>query len=103
MSEVWIDGAYITSWPKMALTVAVFLVGLLEGATHRSYAAFANGRLSTTTHAVDFAQMLPLLFVTVVCGAFSSQLGLLLVTGFALGDLLIAGPASVTNTLPPGT
>jgi len=95
LSEVWIDGAYLTAWPRAALIapLAVFLLGLLEGATHWSYVAFANGRVSNHIHAIDFAQMLPLLFVAVICGTLSSQLGLLLVTGFALGDLLIAGPA----------
>ena len=46
-----------------------------------------------TRMVIDFIQMLPLLFIAAICGAFSAQLGLMLVTGFALGDLLPAAPA----------
>lgn len=52
----------------------------------------SGGAVSAAFHAVDFVQMLPLLFIAAICGALSSQLGLLMVLGFALGDFFVAAP-----------
>ena len=93
LSEAWFDGAYLTAWPKIAQFAPIFIVvfGLIEGASHWSLQTYAGGNVSSAIHAIDFVQMLPLLFIAVICGALSSQLGMLLVFGFAIGDFLIAG------------
>jgi hypothetical protein len=89
LSEAWFDGVYITAWPRAAVfaPLVVFLIGFFAGTTHWCQWAFAEGRVGPDINVVDFAQMLPLLYVAVICGTLSSQLGLLLVSGFAVGDL----------------
>jgi len=92
LGAAWIDGIYLTAWsPATTLvSISLFLIGLFEGATHWSLLSTAGGVPSATIHAADFSQMLPLLFVAAICGAFSSQFGLVLVAGFALGDFFFA-------------
>ena len=93
VSEAWIDGIYLTAWPRAAviLPIGIFLLGVLEGATHWTFLWSLNGVATTSAHVFDFVQMFPLLYLAVICGALSSQLGLLLVAGFALGDFFIRG------------
>jgi hypothetical protein len=95
LGAAWIDGIYLTTWPRVALLapLILFLFGLFEGATHWSLYSTAEGSVSGSIHAVDFSQMLPLLFLAAICGAFSSQFGLVLVAGFVIGDFFLAAPA----------
>ena len=58
------------------------------GATEVTPAFAGRRHISVTRMVIDFIQMLPLSFIAAICGAFSAQLGLMLATGFALGDLL---------------
>ena len=103
----WSDGIYLTAWPRIAtiLVAAVLLLGFIEGGTHWSVVSLDGYGLSTSVHAVSFAQMLPLLILAVVLGSVSANLGLLLVVGFALGDFFWAGvpfsPWERNLTLPP--
>lgn len=93
LSGAWIDGVYLTAWPRAALfaPIGIFLFGLIEGVSHWSLQTYSGGQVSSNIHALDFVQMLPLLFIAAICGALSAQLGLLLVLGFAIGDFFIAG------------
>jgi hypothetical protein len=89
----WADGTYLTAWPRAAtiLPLAALLLGLTAGATHLSPLTIADS-LSSSIPAVAFLQMVPLLFLGVFLGSLSANLGLTLVLGYGLGDL-IAGPA----------
>jgi hypothetical protein len=93
-SAVWSDGVYLTAWPRVSVLapLVTLLFGILEGATHWSPILVASTRISTEGTAVNFLQMLPLLIVAVVVATLSSNLGIMLVTGFAMGEYLLAGP-----------
>src|SRR5579859_3387415 len=92
LSETWADGIYLTAWPWVATLAPLLLLlfGFLEGATHWSLLindpAIAPGEVPLT-----FTQLLPLIVLTAAVSAFSTNLGLVLVLGYALGDFLIAG------------
>ncbi len=104
---VWSDGAYLTAWPRLATTlvIAVLLFGFIEGGTHWSYRTivgsngFAGNVLAPSATAdgwggptrIVFADNLLLLMVAVGLGSLSANLGLTLVIGYALGDVLLAG------------
>jgi hypothetical protein len=106
---VWCDGMYLTAWPRVAtaLVLVVFVFGFVEGGTHWRYRTivgtngFAGNVLAPMATANDwggptglvFADNLLLLIVAVGLGSLSANLGLTLVVGYALGDLLWAGPA----------
>jgi len=103
----WSDGIYLTAWPRVAtaLVFGVFLFGFVEGSTHWSYRTivgwngFAGNVLAPAATANDwggptrymFADNLVLLMVAVGVGSLSANLGLTLVLGWVLGDL-IYGP-----------
>lgn len=106
----WSDGIYLTAWPRIAtvLVFAVFLFGFAEGTTHWSYRTivgtngFAGNVLAPMatadnwggpTHLV-FADNLVLLMVAIAVGTISSNLGLMLVLGYALGDMLHGAAAT---------
>jgi hypothetical protein len=93
-SAVWSDGIYLTAWPRISLIgpLVALLLGIFEGATHWSPVVLASTRISTEITAVSFMQMVPLLAVAVFVTTLSSNLGLMLVTGFAMGEYLLAGP-----------
>ncbi len=76
----------------MLLPVLALLTGFGEGVTHWSFYTLWDGGTNPRV-AVAFVQMVPLLYLAAVVGAFSAQLGLLLVAGFALGDWFLADPA----------
>src|SRR6478609_2943634 len=104
---VWCDGMYLTAWPRVAsaLVFAVFVFGFVEGGTHWRYRTivgtngFAGNVLAPMGTANDwggptglvFADNLLLLIVAVGLGSLSANLGLTLVVGYALGDILWAG------------
>jgi hypothetical protein len=90
---VWSDGIYLTAWPRVAITLVflVFLFGLVEGGTHWSFVGLNGYGLVGHFHAVSFAEMFPLLVVAVLLGSLSTNLGLMLVIGFALGDFFWSG------------
>ena len=94
LAAAWSDGLYLTSWRRVALALplASFMLGFLKGATHWSPLTIGSTHVSTSIPAVAFLQIYHLLFLAAALGALSAQLGLVLVTGFALGDYLIAGP-----------
>ncbi|MGH7605680.1 MAG: hypothetical protein ACRENK_17010 [Gemmatimonadaceae bacterium] len=105
----WSDGLYLTAWPRLAtlLVFAALAFGFAEGATHWSYLTivgtngFAGNVLAPMATANDwgggahvvFADNLVLLMVAVAVGSLSANLGVTLVLGYALGDILVAGPA----------
>ena len=105
----WSDGIYLTAWPRVAtiLVLAVFLFGFIEGGTHWRYRTivgtngFAGNVLAPMATANDwggptglvFADNLLLLIIAVGLGSLSGNLGITLVLGYALGDILWAGPA----------
>src|SRR3954470_573204 len=100
----WSDGIYLTAWPRVAtvLVFAVFLFGFVEGGTHWRYRTivgtngFAGNVLAPMATANDwggptglvFADNLLLLMIAIAVGTISSNLGLTLVVGYALGDIL---------------
>ena len=94
LSSAWSDGIYLTAWPRAAiiLPVLALLFGFFEGVTHWSPLTVSYTSLSTTVVAVSLMQIFHLLIIAAALGAFSADLGLMLVVGFALGDYLVAGP-----------
>jgi len=100
---VWSDGMYLTAWPRAALVLpwAALLLGFVEGATHWSLLTLGNDKVSLSDPAVIFAQCAPMLFIVALLGSLSAQLGLMLASGYALGDYLIAGPVlTILNPNP---
>ena len=94
----WSDGTYLTAWPRVAtiLPMVVFAIGFLEGATHWTMVQWnpVGAQWSMTyvghgSYAWVFAQILPLLVFAVIAGGLSANLGLMLATGYALGDFLL--------------
>ncbi len=87
-SEVRRDGIYLTRWSVtgIGLPLLAFLLGGFEGATHWT--------INQIPHAqnVAFTEFFPFLLFTAGVGALSSNLGLMLTIGYALGDFVIAGP-----------
>jgi hypothetical protein len=103
LSLAWSNGLYLTAWPRLAvaLPLITLLFGFFEGATHWSPLTIDGSHLSTTLTAVAFMQMFPLLFLAVLLGSLSADLGLMLVLGFALGDYLVAGPVLTIGQWEP--
>ncbi|MGH9515820.1 MAG: hypothetical protein ACRD3P_09120 [Terriglobales bacterium] len=106
LSLAWSDGTYLTAWPRLAtvLPIAVFALGLLEGVTHFTFLWIARGPEFSTQISwifdrtvrdyagpVVFAQMLPLAVLAVALGSIAANLGLALVIGYSLGDILLLG------------
>src|SRR5689334_23786380 len=105
----WSDGIHLTAWPGLAtaLVLAAFVFGFAEGITHWSYRVivgtngFAGNVLAPMATADNwggptrmvFADNLLLLIVALALGTLSANLGITLVLGYALGDLL-RGPAA---------
>ena len=100
---VWSDGIYLTAWPRVALLLpwTALLLGFVEGATHWSLLTIGNDKVSLSFAAVIFAQFVPLLFVAVLLGSTSAHLGLMVISGYALGDYLIAGPFLTISSWNP--
>jgi hypothetical protein len=101
-SEAWSDGIYLTAWPlQSALApLVVLLIGLIEGVTHWS---LINDSISFGQPAIAFTELLPLMIFTAAVGAISANLGLMVVLGYAIGDLFIFGSISANTaalTLP---
>jgi hypothetical protein len=99
LSEAWYDGIYLTAWPRVALVVPALALafGLLEGITH--WTLLPGDTIVGGEPVVAFTELLVFMVVVAAASALSANLGLLLVGGYALGDLLIAGP-QVTLGLP---
>src|SRR5437588_3875172 len=97
VSETWSDGIYLTAWPlpSVLAPLLVLLIGLIEGATHWSF--LINDTVSFGQPAIAFTELLPLMIFTAAMGAISANLGLMLVLGYALGDLLIFGSISANT------
>lgn len=97
LSAAWVDGVYLTAWPRAAmfLSVASLILGFTVGATHWSFWTIdATGG----SQAVAFSQMLPLLLVAVAVGSLSGNAGTMLVLGYVIGDYLGRRPAvSITR------
>jgi hypothetical protein len=105
----WSDGNYLSAWPRIAtvLVIATLLFGFGEGITHWSYRTIVgtngfSGNVLAPSATADnwggptrlvFAENLLLLMVGVGLGSISANLGLTLVIGYVLGDLL-RGPAA---------
>lgn len=102
LSAAWADGMYLTAWRLGRLLPAiVFLLGLVEGATHLSFFTVGDGIVSATEPTVAFAQNLVLVFLAAAIGSLSANLGLTLVIGYALGDYLLAGPQLTISSEAP--
>jgi hypothetical protein len=93
LADAWTDGSYLLARPAAAfgLPIAMLVVGLIEGTTHWGPFIIGAGSLSTDNPGIVFAQMLPLLVLTVILASLSANLALTLAVGFAIADL-IAGP-----------
>jgi hypothetical protein len=93
LAAAWSDGDYFLKWPilAVALPTAMLVIGLFEGATHWSPLTIGADTLSSSNEPIVFAQMLLFLVLLVVVASLSANLGLILVLGFAVADL-IAGP-----------
>ncbi len=92
LSETWADGIYLTAWPNVAALAPLVLLcfGVLEGAFHWSF--LINDTIASSGEVpVTFTQLLPLMVLTAAVSALSTNFGLVLVLGYALGDFLIAG------------
>ncbi len=91
LSESWYDGIYLTTWPPIAwlAPLVALLLGLAEGATHWT---FTLGQNLAPGQVVIFSQLLPFMVLVALVSALSTNLGLLLTLGFAIGDFVIAGP-----------
>jgi len=101
LSEAWSDGLYLTVRPLAGILapLLVVLIGLAEGATH--WNLLINDTVSSGQLAIAFTELLPLMVFAAVVGAISTNLGLILVLGYAVGDLLIFGSQSA-NVLQLG-
>lgn len=96
LAEAWQDGIYITARPfaSIAAPAIIFLFGFLQGAFHWDF-----GIHSSYAGNISFTGSLPLLLLAAVIGAFSAQLGLMLVLGYGIGDFFIAGPQVSVGSL----
>ena len=94
LSEAWSDGIYLTIWPLVSILtpLLVVVIGLVEGITH--WNLLINDSISSGQIATAFTELLPLMIFAALVGAISANLGLLLVLGYGLGDLLIFGSVS---------
>jgi hypothetical protein len=92
LSEAWYDGIYLTAWPRVALAAPALalLFGLLEGITH--WTLLPGDNVVGGQPVVAFTELLVFMVVVAAASALSANFGLLLVGGYALGDLLFAGP-----------
>jgi len=97
----WSDGTYLTAWPRVAVVIpiAVFLFGMIEGATHWTFVVLqsygARWDIIYVGHgpyATVFAEILPLLVLAAFLAPLSANLGLMLATGYAIGDFLFFTP-----------
>lgn len=97
LAEAWSDGLYLTGWPFLIVLVPALalLLGLVEGTTHWSF--LINDQISGGQTALTFTELLPFMTVTALLGAMSANLGLLVVLGYAVGDLLIFGSFFANN------
>ena len=92
LSETWADGIYLTAWPKVAALAppVLLFVGLLEGIFH--WSLLINDTIPSPGEiSLTFTQLLPLMVLVAAVSALSTNFGLVLVLGYALGDFLIAG------------
>src|SRR6266849_5908875 len=94
LSETWSDGIYLTIWPLVSILapLLVVLIGLAEGITH--WNLLINDSISSGQLATAFTELLPLMILAALVGAISANLGLMMVLGYGLGDLLIFGSVS---------
>ncbi|WP_220198955.1 hypothetical protein [Ktedonospora formicarum] len=87
LSEIWRDGSYLLTIPLAAtlLPLLLFFFGALEGITHEGILPnpYAGGEML-----VPFTQLFALLLLTAAASAFSMNVGLTTVLGYALGDTL---------------
>ena len=97
----WSDGTYLTAWPRtsVVLPIAVFLFGLVEGASRWTFVILQSYGVTWGItyvghgqYATVFAEMLPLLVLASLLGPLSANLALMLVTGFAIGDFVFFNP-----------
>jgi len=102
LSDVWSDGIYLTAWPRVAILLPLIslVFGFVEGASHWSFLTVGENSVSSSIPVVAFAQVLPLVVIGAVVGSLSSNAGLMLVLGYALGDFLFAGPQVPFNRGP---
>ena len=98
LAAAWSDGDYLLMSPLLAvvLPAVLLLIGLFEGATHWSALTIGADSLNSSNEPIVFAQMLLFFVLVVVVASFSANLGLILVLGFAVADL-IAGPRLTSN------
>ncbi len=102
LSAAWADGMYLTAWRLgRLLPVVVFLLGLVEGATHLSFLTLGDGSMSASQPAVAFAQNLVLVLFAAAIGSLSANLGMTLLLGYAIGDYLLAGPQLTISSNAP--
>jgi hypothetical protein len=87
LSEIWRDGSYLSIRPLAAtlFPFLLFFIGTIEGLTH--WSILTNPSVGDET-LVPFTQLFPLLLLTAAASAFSMNLGLTIVLGYALGDTL---------------
>ncbi|MBO0790613.1 MAG: hypothetical protein J2P36_06645, partial [Ktedonobacteraceae bacterium] len=83
-SEAWCDGIYLTRYPRLAciLPLLALLIGFIEGATHWT--------LSSIAGTIAFTELLPLMILTAIAGALSTNMGLMMIGGYMIGDFFIA-------------
>jgi hypothetical protein len=107
LADIWQDGFYLTIWPRVTLAfpAAALLLGIMEGLTHWAPAIIPN--LTNEGEAISFTELFPFMVAAAFIGALSANAGLLLVLGYALGDLVttLGHPPSLslaTVGLPSG-
>src|SRR5437773_1827599 len=87
IAAAWRDGFFLIAWPQVALMLSLgaLCLGLFEGATH------GNPAPGDT---ITFTQAFPFMVAAAAFGGLSANLGLMIVIGYAVGDLLLGGFSS---------
>jgi hypothetical protein len=104
ISEAWQDGFYVTAWPRVALLASAlaFVIGLLKGQPIGAMSPLVTRSLIRESRQWFPRYRVPLFIqVSAVLGALSTNVGLMLVTGYALGDFVVTGPVIDPSYRPP--
>jgi len=94
-AETWRDGSYLAiwSWVALLLPIVALVFGIYEGFTHTPILTLSTPTFNPTAPQrisglpVAFSELLPLMAIAVAVGTLSANAGLLLVLGYAAGDL----------------
>lgn len=92
LSEAWSDGLYLSRWAQLSVLLAgvALLLGLAEGAAHLKL--MINDPIPVGGRdpgpPLVYTELFPFLLLVTFAGAISANYGLMLLLGYALGDLL---------------